>query len=93
MEATMTLDREIAAFDALKPTLEMHHLGKFVVIKDGKLAGAFDTLDTAAVFAVSRYGRGPYLIRQVGAPPVHLPASVLYRPIEGSFPWTVSAGN
>ena len=89
----MTLEREIAAFNQMLPTLERHHMGKFVVIKDDELTGAFDSLDAAATFAVTRYGRGPYLIRQVGSPPVHLPASVLYRPIDGGFPWTVNAGH
>jgi hypothetical protein len=42
------LDREIAAFDRMKPELEQHHSGKFVVIRDQKLIGAFDTLNAAA---------------------------------------------
>ena len=73
------LDREIEAFDRMKPDLEQHHMGKFVVIRDAALIGAFDTLDAAATEAVRQFGRGPYLIRQVGAPPPTLPASVLFR--------------
>ena len=76
---TDALDREIEAFDHMKPELEHHHMGKFVVIKDSDLVGAFDTLDAAANEAVRRFGRGPYLIRQVGALPPTLPASVLFR--------------
>ena len=30
---------------------------------------------------IRRFGRGPFLIRQLGAPPASLPASVLYRPV------------
>ena len=75
------LDRELEAFENMKVDLETHHLGKWVVVHDGELVGAFDTLDTAATEAVRRFGRGPYLIRQVGAPPASLPASVLYQPI------------
>ena len=73
------LDREIEAFNRMKPDLEQHHMDKFVVIKDLDLVGAFDTLDAAANEAVRRFGRGPYLIRQVGALPPTLPASVLFR--------------
>lgn len=69
------LDHEIEAFERKKDELERHHLGKWVVIHDGELVNAFDTFDTAAREAVSRFGRGPYLIRQVGQPPVKLPAS------------------
>ena len=75
------LEREIQAYEAMKAELEKHHMGKWIVIHDGELVGAFDTLDAAATEAVRRFGRGPYLIRQVGAPPASLPASVLYRPV------------
>ncbi len=75
------LDQELQAYEAMKANLEEHHTGKWVVIHDGELVDAFDTLDAAATEAVRRFGRGPYLIRQVGAPPVSLPASVLYRPV------------
>lgn len=74
-----SLDREIETFNRLKPDLEQHHMGKFVVIKDTDLVGAFDTFDAAGGEAVRRFGRGPYLIRQVGALPPALPASVLFR--------------
>jgi hypothetical protein len=73
------LEHEIKAFDKMRPVLEQHHMGKFVVIRDTKLIGAFDTLDAAAGEAIRRFGRGPYLIRQVGAPPTVLPASVMFR--------------
>ena len=76
------IDRELDAFGAMKADLEKHHMGKWVVVHDGRLVDAFDTLDTAATEAVRRFGRGPYLIRQVGAPPASLPASVLYRPVD-----------
>lgn len=76
-EELQDLEREISAFDRLSPQLEAHHRGKWVVVHDEALVGAFDTLDAAAREAVTRFGRGPYLIRQVGAPPFVLPASVI----------------
>ena len=93
MEAPMTLDREIAAFEAQKESLEQHHMGKFVVIKDERLVGSFDSIDAAAAFAVTRFGRGPYLIRQVGVPTAHLPASVLYRPTSEYEGWLQNANS
>jgi hypothetical protein len=77
----MALETEIAAFEARRAELEQHHMGKWVVFHGDEFVGAFDTLNNAAAEAVRRFGRGPYLIRQVGAPPVSLPASVLYHPV------------
>jgi len=83
MAATDThpLDAEFKAFEARRAELEKSYFGKFVVFKDGTFVGAWDTLDAAAQAAVARFGRGPYLIRQVGTPQPTLPASVLYRPV------------
>ena len=75
------LDKEIQAFEEMRADLEEHHKGKWVVIHGGELVDTFDTLDAAATEAVRRFGRGPYLIREVGAPGVSLPVSVLYRPV------------
>lgn len=77
----MALETEIAAFEQRKDDLETHHKGKFVVFYGAEFVGAYDTFENAARVAVSRFGRGPYLIRQVGAPPVVMPASVMYRPV------------
>lgn len=79
--ATNPLKAEIAAYDRMRPELEGHHKGKFAVIKGAHLQGTFDTLDHAANFARETFGRGPYLIRQVGVDYGPLPASVLYRPV------------
>jgi hypothetical protein len=77
------LEREIAAFEAMVCELESRSMGKWVVFHDGKLAGIYDGFEAAAEEAVRRFGRGPYLIRQVGAPQVTLPASVIYHPAYG----------
>jgi hypothetical protein len=73
-----TIMEDIAAFDALRASLESERLGEWVVFYDRELAGVYGSLEKAAEDAVRRFGRGPYLIRQVGAPPVTLPASVMY---------------
>jgi hypothetical protein len=74
------LEVEFGAYEARRAELEAHHRGKFVVFHGEEFVGAYDTLDAAATEAVRRFGRGPYLIRQVGAPPMVLPASVMLRP-------------
>ncbi|QAY97404.1 hypothetical protein CWB41_14120 [Methylovirgula ligni] len=76
------LSAELQSFERLKPNLEQNHMGKFVVIKDDELLGAWDTFDNAAKAAIQKYGRGPYLIRQVGGGTTKLPASVMFRAIE-----------
>jgi len=76
------LAEELTAFDTMKDMLTQHHNGKFVVIKGSRLIGTWDTLDAAAKEAVRLFGRGPYLIRQVGAAAVTLPASVMFRNLE-----------
>ncbi len=72
------LDQEIAAYDAMRNELETHHMGKWALVHGRELIALHDSFEVAAEEAVRRFGRGPYLIRQVGAPPVSLPASVMY---------------
>jgi hypothetical protein len=74
-----TLSQELAAFESRRTELEATYPFKFVVFKGADFVGAWDTLDSAAAQAVLRFGRGPYLIRQVGVPAATLPASVLFR--------------
>ena len=74
------LDVEIAAYEAQHEELETHHLHKWVLFHEEEFCGAFDDFNAAASEAVRRFGRGPYLIRQVGAHPPVLPASILFRP-------------
>ena len=77
------LDQEIAAYEGMSKELEAHHMGKWVLIHDLKLIAVYESFESAAEDAVGRFGRGPYLIRQIGAPPITLPASVMYRPEYG----------
>ena len=74
------LDSELEAYETMRPDLENQHMGEWVIIHNRELVGVFSSLDEAASHAVRTLGRGPYLIRQVGAPPVTMPASVMYHP-------------
>ena len=75
------LSEEIAAYQAIQGDLEARYLGRWALVHDRELVGTYDCFEGAADNAVRRFGRGPYLIRQVGAPPVTLPVSVLYNPL------------
>jgi hypothetical protein len=74
---------EIAAYEHMRADLEASSLGKWALVHDRQLIGAYDMFEAAAKVAVERFGRGPYLIRQIGAPAVVLSAAVLYQPAYG----------
>ena len=69
---------EIKAFEHMQADLEANHMGKWVLVRDGKLVGVFDSFELAADDAIQKFGRGPFLIREVGAAPATLPISVMY---------------
>jgi hypothetical protein len=83
-KAMADIDSEIAAYENMRGELEAQHTGKWVLVHNRQVIGVFDTSDEAAVSAVRQFGAGPYLIRQIGAPPITLPASVMYRPVYGT---------
>jgi len=72
------LDRQIEAYDAQRERLERDHHGRWVVFHDELLTGDYATYEEAITAAMRKFGRGPYLVRQVGAPPSRLPASVMF---------------
>ena len=75
------LSEEIAAYERMRDELETDQLGRWVIVHDEKLVGTYKSFESAAETAVEKFGRGPYLIRRVGAPPFTLPASLKYRPV------------
>lgn len=72
------IDAEIEAFNKIQATLEAEHMGEWIVMRDRAVVGLFSTAEAAAAAALKLFGRGPYLIRQIGAPPLRLPVSVIY---------------
>lgn len=76
----MSIQGEIAAFTAMQSKLEAEHMGEWILMRDAKVVGFYQTFEVAAAEAVRLFGRGPYLIREIGAPPMQLPASVMYFP-------------
>lgn len=73
------LSEEIAAYEAIRAELEADHFGRWVVVHDREVVGTYTAFERAADDAIRRFGRGPYLIRQIGQAPLVLPASVLYQ--------------
>ncbi len=72
------LDKEIAFYESQKGQFENQHFGEWVLIYASEVISFYKSFDLAAQDAVQKFGSGPYLIRQVGATPVVLPASVMY---------------
>ena len=77
MATDISLQAEMAAYEAQREELERDHLGKWVVFHDAHLVDIYDDLQAAANEAVRRYGRGPYLIQQIGQGPVTVPSYAL----------------
>lgn len=78
-EASMAeIQIEIEAFERMQVDLRARFNGRWVLIHDGQLINTFDSFELAATDAVRRFGRGPFLIRQVGAQPDALPVSVVF---------------
>jgi hypothetical protein len=75
------LGDDIAAFDRMRAELEANHLKQWALFHRGAFIGAYPDFEAAAAAAVERFDAGPYLIRQVGAPPaVQLPGGMVFTP-------------
>ena len=76
----IALESEIAAYEEQKEKLEQKHTGKWVVFRKGRVVMAFDSFAEADDWVLATYGRGPCLVRKVGARPRILPSSLWPRP-------------
>lgn len=74
------LSREIAAYEAEREELERAHLGEFAVFYNGTRFGVFTDFQAAADAAVGKFGRGPYLIREIGSPQFEVPSLFTFVP-------------
>ena len=79
LDMEVPLERDLAAFEAVRSELEARAMGKWVLFQDAALIGVFDSMEAAAERAVADFGAGPYLLRQIGSSSVTLPASVMFR--------------
>ena len=69
------IQREIEAFEEMKPRLEAEHMGRWALVHHRQLVNTFASFVAAADAATRRFGREPYLIRRIGVHSVRLPAS------------------
>jgi hypothetical protein len=60
------LAAEIRAFEEIREELEREHFDKFALFFEAELKGIFPDFDSAARKAIALFGKGPYLIRQIG---------------------------
>lgn len=78
-EILSALEKEMAAYARMQDELVERHLGKWVLIYDEELWGVFDDFEDVARTAVSRFGKGPFHIRQVGdSEATQMPASLMF---------------
>ena len=61
------LGEQIKAYEEMQDYLEAKHHREWVVFHDGELVDTYPSFEDAADDAVVKFGRGPYLIRQVAA--------------------------
>jgi hypothetical protein len=57
------LDAEIAAYEALLPTIKRDHGSVWVLVADRRLVKTFPAFSAAARYAREHFGRRPVLIR------------------------------
>ena len=57
------------------------HNMEWVVIHKKEIAGFYRDFQEAAANAIQRFGRGPYLIKQIGAPEATIGLPVFTRPM------------
>ncbi|GAA0627873.1 hypothetical protein GCM10009422_26160 [Brevundimonas kwangchunensis] len=73
------LNADIASFERMRTELEERHLLEWVVFHHGQFVNVYPDFDAAASDAIDRFDTGPFLIRQVGAPPkIHLTGGMVF---------------
>ncbi|MFC5343171.1 hypothetical protein ACETK8_09000 [Brevundimonas staleyi] len=73
------LSADIARFEAMRTDLEHRHKLKWVVFHEGELIDIYSDFEAAASDAIDRFDTGPFLIRQIGAPPqTHLMGGMVF---------------
>lgn len=72
------LEAELNTYATLQESLENDSMGQWVLIKGDTVVGILPAFEEAAAVAVERFGRGPYLIRQIGSGTLSLPASAAF---------------
>ena len=61
----MVLKKELETYEQMRASLEAKYTDEWVVVHGDELVGVYRDFKDAAREAGQRFGRGPYLIRQV----------------------------
>lgn len=61
------LEKELAKYEAVKNELLGTTEGKYVLIRNDEVAGAFDSFPDAVRAGYQKYGNVPFLVKQVAA--------------------------
>ncbi len=64
---TQPLQDELNVFQQLEKELIASHPGKYVLIKDSKMIGAYNSQSEAISEAYSRFGNVPFFIKQIAS--------------------------
>ncbi|MEW5936931.1 MAG: hypothetical protein AB1665_03815 [Candidatus Thermoplasmatota archaeon] len=59
------LQKEVETYNAQKNELVGRSKGKFVLVKDDKVVGVFDTIIDAIRQGYERFGNVPFLVKQI----------------------------
>ena len=79
-----TLDENIEAYERRRDEMEVKYRDQWVVFVDEEFIEAFDDFQEAAMMAIRRWGKGPYLIRLVGEEPRMIPMSLISRSVDAA---------
>lgn len=58
---------ELKVFQSIEKELIASHPGKYVLIKDQKTVGTYDSQSNAISEGYSRFGNAPFFIKQIAA--------------------------
>ncbi|MXX86193.1 MAG: hypothetical protein F4Y71_07020 [Acidobacteria bacterium] len=68
---------ERATFERHRKDIEKTYPEDHGVLVRGRPVEVYATFEEAAQLAVARYGKGPYMIRQIQQAPIVLPSSIM----------------
>lgn len=73
------LEKELEFYTSHRAELLKAHAGKFVLIKNDSLVGIYSTLEEAVIEGTLRFGKGPFMARQIAERDrtIYLPALTL----------------
>ena len=78
-ETVLSVETEV--YNNLRDSLEREHRLEWIVIYKTEVVGFYEDFQLAAVAAIEKHGRGPYLIKQIGAPEMPLNLSLFNKPM------------